>query len=171
MAELKGWRSFVGLQVEYSLMQRTPERDLIPMAAEMGLALTPWAPLAGGALTGKYLKGDGGRVAENSARRNERNTGIVKKVVEVANSLGLSASQVAVRWAMQKPFTSIPIVGARTVQQMAESLNASNIEIPQLLMNELDEISKIELGFPHDFLSSKEVRNVIFGGTYDNILR
>jgi len=171
MAELKGWRSFVGLQVEYSLLQRTPERDLIPMAAEMGLALTPWAPLAGGALTGKYLKGDTGRVAENSTRRNERNTGIVKKVVEVANTLGVSASQVAVRWAMQKPFTSIPIVGARTVQQMAESMEAANIEIPQLLMSELDEISKIELGFPHDFLSSKDVRNVIFGGTYDDIIR
>ncbi|MFC5271179.1 aldo/keto reductase [Adhaeribacter terreus] len=171
LAELKGWRSFVGLQVEYSLMQRTPERDLIPMAAEMGLALTPWAPLAGGALTGKYLKGDTGRVSETSARRNERNTEIAKKVVEVAGKLDVSASQVAVRWAMQKPFTSIPIVGARTVQQMSESLNAANIEIPELLMNELDEISKIELGFPHDFLSSKDVRNVIFGGTYDDIIR
>lgn len=171
MAELKGWHSFVGLQVEYSLLQRTPERDLIPMAAEMGLALTPWAPLAGGALTGKYLKGDTGRVAETSTRRNERNTGIVTKVVEVANTLGVSASQVAVRWAMQKPFTSIPIVGARTVQQMAESLNAVNIEIPGPLMNELDESSKIESGFPHDFLSSKDVRNVVFGGTYDDIIR
>lgn len=171
MAELKNWSSFIGLQVEYSLLQRTPERDLIPMAAEMGLALTPWAPLAGGALTGKYLKGDTGRVSETSTRRNERNTEIVKKVVEVANTLGVSASQVAVRWAMQKPFTSIPIVGARTVQQIAESLNAANIEIPGLLMQELDEVSKIELGFPHDFLSSKDVRNVIFGGTYDQIIR
>jgi aryl-alcohol dehydrogenase-like predicted oxidoreductase len=171
MAELKGWRSFVGLQVEYSLMQRTPERDLIPMAMEMGLALTPWAPLAGGALTGKYLNGDTGRVSETSARRNEKNTEIVKKVVETANILGVSASQVALRWAMQKQFTSIPIAGARKVEQMAESLNAVNIEIPELLMNELDEISKIELGFPHDFLSSKDVKNVIFGGMYNDIIK
>lgn len=171
MADLKGWSSFVGLQVEYSLMQRTPERDLIPMAMEMGLALTPWAPLAGGALTGKYLNGDTGRVSETSARRNERNTEIVKKVVEVANILGVSAAQVALRWAMQKQFTSIPIVGARKVQQMTESLNAATIEIPELLMNELDEISKIELGFPHDFLASKDVKNVIFGGTYNDIIK
>ena len=101
IAELRGWSAFVGLQAEYSLLQRTAERDLIPMAKEMGLALTPWAPLAGGALTGKYLKGETGRVTEQSARRNEKNTEIVQKVVDVAAKLNISPAALALKWTMQ----------------------------------------------------------------------
>jgi len=62
LAELMGWSRFIALQVEYSLLQRTPERELIPMAKHFGMTVTPWAPIAGGALTGKYLKGDKGRI-------------------------------------------------------------------------------------------------------------
>lgn len=68
MAELRGWNQFIGLQIEYSLIQRTVEAELFPMAKAYGMTITPWAPLAGGALTGKYLKGDKGRLAENSVR-------------------------------------------------------------------------------------------------------
>jgi aryl-alcohol dehydrogenase-like predicted oxidoreductase len=169
IAELKNWSSFVGLQVEYSLLQRTPERDLIPMAREMNLALTPWAPLAGGALTGKYLKGETGRVKENSSRRNENNTEIVKKVVDIAQQLNTTPTEVALKWTMQKPFTSIPIVGATRKEQMNESVKAVSTTLPENFIQELDEVSKIELGFPHDFLASKEVQNVIYGGTYESI--
>ncbi|GAB4143147.1 MAG: aldo/keto reductase [Bacteroidia bacterium] len=170
IAELRGWTTFSGLQVEYSLTQRTPERDLIPMAKELGLALTPWAPLAGGALSGKYLKGEGGRVSEKSARRNERNTLIAKKVVELAEKMQVLPAQVAIRWTMQKDFTSIPIVGSRTAAQIAESLKAADIIIPDEFVNELNEVSAIELGFPHEFLASKDVKNVLFGGTFDQIV-
>ena len=170
LAELRAWTSFVGLQVEYSLLERTPERELIPMAREMGLALTPWAPLAGGALTGKYLKGEGGRVAENSERRNDRNAGIAKKVVEVAQKMSVAPAQVALRWAMQKPFTSVPIVGARKADQIINSLGAAKIIIPDNLMEELDTISSIQLGFPHDFLARENVQNVLYGGTLGDIL-
>lgn len=171
IAELRGWSAFVGLQVEYSLLQRTPERDLIPMAKEMGLALTPWAPIAGGALTGKYLKGEDGRVKENSARRNDRSNLIASKVVEVAQKMGVTPAQVAIRWTMQKDFTSIPIVGSRKHEQISESLKAAEIIIPNDLMEELNEVSKIELGFPHDFLVSDGVKTVLYGGTYDDIKR
>lgn len=169
MAELRGWNSFIGLQVEYSLLQRTPERDLIPMAKEMGLALTPWAPMAGGALSGKYLKGEQGRVKDNSARRSETSNKIAEKVVEVATKMGVSPAQVAIRWVMQKDFTSIPIVGSRKHEQLAESLKAADIIIPNELMKELDEVSKIELGFPHDFLASDGVKTVLYGNTWDKM--
>jgi aryl-alcohol dehydrogenase-like predicted oxidoreductase len=169
MAELRGWNAFIGLQVEYSLLQRTPERDLIPMAKEMGLALTPWAPMAGGALSGKYLKGEQGRVKENSTRRNENSNRIAEKVVEVATKMGDTPAQVAIRWVMQKDFTSIPIVGCRNHQQLAESLKATEIIIPNELMKELDEISKVELGFPHDFLTSEAVKMGLYGGTLDKL--
>src|SRR6478609_5406176 len=82
MAQCLGWNKLVALQVEYSLIQRTPERELIPMAQHYGMSLTPWAPLAGGALTGKYLKGDKGRIPEQSKRLNERSVAITKVVME-----------------------------------------------------------------------------------------
>jgi len=169
IAELKGWTQFTGLQVEYSLLQRTPERDLIPMAKELGIAVTPWAPLAGGTLTGKYLKGETGRVSEKSARRNEKNTQIVETLIEVAKQLGVSPAQVAIRWTMQKEHTSIPIIGSNKSHQLKESLGCLEFLIPEEQMNVLNEASKIDLGFPHDFLQGEEVKKVLFGGTRDMI--
>lgn len=169
IAELRGWSAFVGLQAEYSLLQRTAERDLIPMAKEMGLALTPWAPLAGGALTGKYLKGETGRVTEQSARRNEKNTEIVQKVVDVAAKLNISPAALALKWTMQKDFVSVPVVGARKAAQLQDSIQALSLQIPEEVLGELDTVSKIDLGFPHEFLASKEVKQIVFGGTFDAI--
>jgi aryl-alcohol dehydrogenase-like predicted oxidoreductase len=88
LAELMGWSQFIALQVEYSLLQRTPERELLPMAKHFGMTLTPWAPLAGGALTGKYLRGEQGRIKPESNRLNDNSTRITKKVIEIADELG-----------------------------------------------------------------------------------
>src|SRR6201986_1262685 len=87
LAEVMGWSQFVALQVEYSLLARTPERELIPMAKHFGITVTPWAPLAGGALTGKYLRGEQGRIKEESVRRNDRSTEITKVVMAIADEL------------------------------------------------------------------------------------
>ncbi|HAS47338.1 MAG TPA: aldo/keto reductase [Microscillaceae bacterium] len=171
IAEFRGWSRFVGLQIEYSLIQRTPERDLMPMAKALDLAVTPWAPLAGGALTGKYLKNkdEEGRVKEGSARRNERSTKIAEAVVKVADELGVSPAQVAVRWTMQQDQTVIPIAGARKPSQIEDSLGCVDIVIPEAQMNMLNEVSAIELGFPHDFLRQDAVKHVVFGDTYGQI--
>jgi len=167
MAELKGWTQFVGLQIEYSLLQRTPERDLIPMAKAFDMTVTPWAPLAGGALTGKYLKNEEGRVAEDSTRRNERAVKITKEVVEVAEEVEATPAQVAIRWTIQQNFKSIPIVGARKLSQIQDSLGALSFQLPGDLMKDLNEVSIIEPGFPHDFLLSDTVKMVAYGGAYD----
>jgi aryl-alcohol dehydrogenase-like predicted oxidoreductase len=170
LAELRGWSPFVALQVEYSLLQRTPERDLLPMAAALGLTLTPWAPLAGGALTGKYLQGETGRVAENSARRSERATAIVGEVVAIAEELGCTAAQVALCWTMQRTQpASIPIIGARKVEQLLDSLGALDLSLSAEHLTRLHHVSQIELGFPHDFLRGEGVRDVLFGGLRDRI--
>src|SRR5579859_4586779 len=108
MAELMGWSQFVALQVEYSLLQRTPERELTPMAKHYGMTVTPWAPLAGGALTGKYLKDGQGRIKPESKRRNDNANEVTKAVVSVAEELGVSASNVALKWTMQQGFQCIP---------------------------------------------------------------
>ena len=84
-----GWSQFVALQVEYSLIARTPERELIPMAKHFGMTVTPWAPLGGGALTGKYLRGEQGRIKPESKRLDERSTAITKEVMAIADELGM----------------------------------------------------------------------------------
>ncbi len=167
LADWRGWSRFVALQVEYSLIQRTPERDLLPMAKAFDLAVTPWAPLAGGALSGKYLKGEKGRVPENSIRINERNAQIAQVVVSIAEDLGVSPAQVALNWLLQKNQTIIPIVGARTAQQMEDSLGCLSFKLSDEAITQLSEVSKIELGFPHDFLAGAQ--NIIFGETQRQI--
>ncbi len=171
LASFRGWSPFIALQVEYNLLQREAERDLIPMAKSLGLALTPWAPLAGGALTGKYLKGGEGRITESNNRRSEQALRMTEGVVELAKQLGISPATLAIRWTMQKDLVSIPLVGARTNEQMTNNLKVLDVEIPEEIMNKLDQLTEIDLGFPHSFLSKKEVKNVIFGGTYDQIER
>jgi aryl-alcohol dehydrogenase-like predicted oxidoreductase len=169
LAELMGWSRFVALQVEYSLIQRTPERELIPMAKHYGLTVTPWAPLAGGALTGKYLKGDKGRLPENSKRLNERSVALTKTVMQIADEMGCNASHVALKWTMMQGFSSIPIVGATKVSQLEDNLGTLSVELNSEQLRRLDEASKIELGFPGDFLNEEGVRLVTYGGFYDKI--
>lgn len=171
IAEFRGWAKFVALQVEYSLIQRTPERDLIPMAKAFGMTVTPWAPLAGGALTGKYLDGSKvGRIKEGTTRRNERNLKIAGIVLEEASKLGVSPAQLATRWTMQQSFSTIPIVGARKLEQIEDSLMATEIEIPSESMEKLNSASAVELGFPHDFLNSEGVNTVLFGGEKNRLI-
>ncbi len=170
MAEFKGWSKFVGLQIEYSLIQRTAERDLIPMARSFDMTVTPWAPLGGGVLTGKYLQGDSaGRIKEDSERRDNRSLKIAKAVVGVAQNLGVTPAQVAIRWTMDQDFKSVPIVGARKPDQIRDCIDAGNITIPGKQMAKLNKVSEIELGFPHDFLGQEGVENVMFGGEKGNL--
>lgn len=170
LAELRGWSQFVALQVEYSLLQRGAERDLLPMAKTLDMAVTPWGVIGGGALTGKYLRGETGRVPENSLRRSERSSDIAQEVVEVAQELGVTPTQVAINWVRQRVSNVMPIVGAKRVEQLQDSLKCLDFVIPDEIMTRLNEISKIELGFPHDFLSSEGVKQSAFAGMYDNII-
>ena len=169
LAELMGWSQFIALQVEYSLLQRTPERELIPMAKHFGMTVTPWAPIAGGALTGKYLKGDIGRIKEGSRRLNENSERITREVMSIASEMGVEPSQVALKWTMQQGFSSIPIVGATRLLQLKENLKTVNIELSHEQLKRLDGASAIELGFPGDFYKEDGVRMGNFGGFYDKI--
>ncbi len=169
IARWRGYLPIVALQVEYSLIQRTPERDLIPMAKHYGMTVTPWAPLGGGALTGKYLRNDPGRIKPDSKRLNDRAVSITKKVVEIAGELGVPASQVALAWTRQQGFDSIPIIGATKLSQFKENLKYPDLVIPDHHLNALNEISSIDLGFPGEFYKEAGVRENNFGGFYDQI--
>ena len=169
LAELMGWSQFVALQVEYSLLARTPERELIPMAKHFGITVTPWAPLGGGALTGKYLRGEAGRIKAESNRRNERSTSITKVVVDIANQLGVSPGNVALKWTMQQGFSSIPIVGATKVDQLKDNLRTTEVSLSAEQLKRLEEVSAIQLGFPGDFFKEDAVKVNTFGGFFDQV--
>ncbi|HTN37053.1 MAG TPA: aldo/keto reductase [Arachidicoccus sp.] len=170
-AELMGWSQFIALQVEYSLLQRTPERELLPMAEHFGLTLLPWAPLAGGALTGKYLRGEPGRIKPESKRLDDHSIQITKEVVAIAEALGVSPSSVALAWIRQQRVASIPIVGATKKEQLAENLKSLTVRLSSDEMDRLNKISKVELGFPGEFFEEAGVRKNNFGGFYDRIIR
>ena len=171
IADLRGWTRFNALQVEYSLIQRTVERDLLPMAAANEVAVTAWAALAGGALTGKYLQQneDPKRLNPESARLNARSQKITEEVVAVAKEIGCSPAQVALNWVRQKQQVVIPVIGARKVSQIEDSLGCLAYPLTPELSSRLDAVSAIELGFPHDFLQGPGVEQILFGGLKDQI--
>lgn len=158
LAELRGWTRFAALQLEYSLIQRTPERDLFPMAKALDLAITPWGVLGGGALSGKYLRGESGRVPESSIRRNEKSARVAEEAAAIAREIGATPSQVAIRWTMQRGQLVIPIVGARRAEQIEDSLGATTLTLTAGQLDRLDKLTAIEPGFPHDFLKSDAVK-------------
>jgi aryl-alcohol dehydrogenase-like predicted oxidoreductase len=169
LAELMGWSQFVALQVEYSLIQRTPERELIPMAKHYGMTVTPWAPLGGGVLSGKYLRGEQGRIKPESRRLDDRSIGITKAVIEIADELGVAPSHVALQWTMHQGFSCIPIVGATNVDQLKENLKTIDVKLSAEQLQKLDEASKIDLGFPGEFFREDAVKMNSFGGFYDRV--
>jgi aryl-alcohol dehydrogenase-like predicted oxidoreductase len=169
LAELMGWTQFIGLQVEYSLIQRTVERELMPMAEHFNMTVLPWAPLAGGALSGKYLKGEKGRIKENSVRLNERSTRIAQEVVAIADELNVQPSHIALKWLMQQTVSCIPIVGATKASQVKENLECTALTLSEEHRSRLNEVSAFELGFPAAFYEEEAVQKNLYGGFYDKI--
>jgi len=173
IAQLRGWSQFAGLQIEYSLIERTAERDLIPMANELGITVTAWSPLASGLLSGKYArhtKPVEGRVAQfQYTELSDRNFDIVDAVQAVAAELGRTPAQVALSWVRRKG--AIPIVGARTLVQLQDNLASLEVSLGADHLARLDAVSAISLGFPHDFLRTKFVNEMLHAGTFDRIRR
>ncbi len=153
LAELRGWTPFVGLQIRYSLVDRTVERELLPMARALDLAVTPWGIVGSGVLTGKYNSDPN---TDGRARRremlSERSLRIAAEVTAVADELGVTPSQVAIAWVRQGEGNIVPLVGARTVTQLEENLGCLHLNLSDEHKQRLDEVSAIAPGFPHDML-------------------
>jgi aryl-alcohol dehydrogenase-like predicted oxidoreductase len=176
LAQLRGWSPFVALQVEYSLAERTVERELTPMAKALGLGVTAWSPLAGGILSGKYhgnaLATDG-RLATANMRQfkpdEQRTARIVAAVKKVAEEVGRSMAQVALAWLRYRVTPVIPIIGAKKLTQLQDNLASLDLALSAHQLKTLDEASHIELGFPHDFYARDMVRTFVYAGTRDLI--
>ena len=169
IAELRGWVRPVAVQLPYSLADRSPERELLPMARDLQLAVTPWGLLEEGVLTGKY------RRESDEPRRNrsagQRVMALGDAVTGLAEEIGRSPAQVAINWVRQQPGTIIPIIGTRTETQLKDSLGCLDFELTPDQLSRLAEASPIDLGFPRSFLESGHVRELIFGETYELIDR
>jgi aryl-alcohol dehydrogenase-like predicted oxidoreductase len=175
LADLRGWMPFAGLQVPYSLVERAVERDLLPMARALQLTVTAWGPLGGGLLTGRYGSGRerpvGTRLETVAGQADrlltERNLAIVDAVNAIAAQRDATASQVAIAWvrAQQHRAAIVPILGARTREQLQNNLAALDLELSPDELDRLDAVSRIELGFPHDFGADR----LAYGDTWELI--
>ena len=178
IADLRSWSSFIGLQIMYNLIERSAERELLPMASALDIGVTVWSPLGGGVLSGKYNKQnteEQKRFNDNNPMSasfvNERNISIATEVQTIAKEITKTPSQVALNWIRQQQKDKaviIPIVGARTEVQVKDNLGCLDFELTREQLKRLDEKSKIQLGFPHDFMS-EAARIFLYGNTFSLI--
>jgi aryl-alcohol dehydrogenase-like predicted oxidoreductase len=177
LAQLRGWSPFVGLQLEYSLIERSVERELIPMTKALDLGLTAWSPLARGILTGKYHghgSSEKGRMNNDMMKafmpEQQRTDGVVAAVKAVSDQTGRGMAQVALAWLRYRPVPVIPIIGARKLSQLQDNLASFDLSLSMEQVQALDEASQIDLGFPYHLYEKESVRAIAYGGMRDKIL-
>ena len=159
LAREMGTARYDCLQPQYSLTCRYIEREHVPLCIEEGIGIIPWSPLGGGLLTGKIRRGqeppEGSRTAVDPARRerllSEKNLEIAEAVVETAQSIGRTPSQVALAWVATRPGVTAPIFGARTLEQLEDNLPAADLTLGDEALKRLEEASALPLVYPYDF--------------------
>ncbi|GAA0463406.1 aldo/keto reductase [Streptomyces sp. NPDC046215] len=169
LADLRGWTSFAGSQLRYSLLERTPERELLPQARAFDQAVLAWSPLAGGKLTGKYRVGGTGRLGDGDGGTGGQEEATLTAVLDIAREGGWSPAQVALAWLRGRPGNIVPIIGATREEQLADNLAAVGVELAPEAVARLDEVSAVPLGFPHDFLREAQIRENVYGDRWADI--
>ena len=152
-ARFRGWSAFVGLQIEYSLLERTVEQELVPMALELGLGITPWSPLKSGALSGKYTRENAGQVKADrgaflSGALDEKTYGIVDELGVIAKAHDTTVARVALSWVQTQPGVTSTIIGARRLTQLEDNVKALDVTLTAAELGRLDALTKPKLGFP-----------------------
>jgi aryl-alcohol dehydrogenase-like predicted oxidoreductase len=165
----RDWTPLSAIQIKYTLTERTPERELLPMARAFRLGVCIWGALDGGVLTGKYLDAGEGRLTTTGREITERQHEITREVVAVAEELDVSPAQVVLAWVRQQPGQQLPILGATKPEQLRDTLASLELALGDDHLGRLDEVSAVELGFPHDFLADETIERIMFGGTKDRI--
>jgi aryl-alcohol dehydrogenase-like predicted oxidoreductase len=171
LAQCGHFGPLIALQIEYSLVERSVEGELIPMAREMGLGVTPWSPLKSGLLSGKYTRDNAGQAQAGRGEfatqgLNERVYNIIDVLLRAAKELNSTPARVALAWVQSRPGVTSTIIGARTINQLEDNLGALDLQIPAELSTALLEVSRPVLSFPTDFLVN--VANFAYGGTTIN---
>jgi aryl-alcohol dehydrogenase-like predicted oxidoreductase len=172
LAEVRGWAPVAAIQIEYSLIERSADRDNLPMAEALGLGAALWSPLGGGLLTGKYRTGGTGRLqAWNRVVHTDDDpvkAAVVDAVLAAAEELGVPAARVAVAWLLERGRRSstgvVPIIGPRTVDQLDDYLAALDLDLGPHY-DRLDAVSRIDLGQPHT-QDGEQLSAVLGGGEF-----
>lgn len=156
-ALFRGWAPLIALQIEYSLLERTVEGELIPMAQEMGLGVTPWSPLKSGVLTGKYTRENHGKQKAGrgewvTSSLNDRAYDVIDTLIQVAKEVSSTPARVALAWLQARPGVSSTIIGARTLHQLEDNLSSLEVKLSPEQMVRLTKASEPKLDFPADFL-------------------
>jgi aryl-alcohol dehydrogenase-like predicted oxidoreductase len=159
LARFRGFSPLIALQIEYSLLERTVEGELVPMARELGLGITPWSPLKSGVLSGKYTranhgKHEAGRGAWALSILNDKTYTLIEELEKVAKELETTPSRVALSWVQNRPGVTSTIIGARTHAQLEDNLRAIDVQLKPAQIARLNELSTPKLNFPADFLAS-----------------
>jgi aryl-alcohol dehydrogenase-like predicted oxidoreductase len=177
LAELRGWTQFSALQIEYNLIDRAVERELVPMAKALNLGVLAWSPLAKGVLTGKYQsegKAVGARLSSEGMKEflpeEQRAAPIISAVKSVSAQVGRSMAQVALAWLRHQTVPVIAIIGARKASQLQDNLGSLDLELSAEQLKSLDRASQIELGFPQNAYERESTRAVRYGGMWDRLL-
>ena len=166
LADLRGWVPLVGIQVEFSLAQRTAEHELLPMAEGLGLGVMGYSPLAGGVLTGKYRQGETGRATLLGADVNSASTNAILDVLlAVAQEVAATPGQVATAWVKARGV--LPIIGARTRPQLDDQLRAATLTLSPGQLQRLETVSAVPLGYPHYLLAAQQ--NLLTGNRADRV--
>lgn len=164
LAAQRGWIPIAAQQIEYSLVERTPDRELLPMGAAHGLATVIWSPLGGGVLTGKYRRGETGRETGFGrlfhAENNAQITAILDALAAIARETGANEGRIAIAWLLTKGV--FPILGPKSRAQLADNLAALEVRLDAEQIQRLDAVSAVPLGFPHQLLAGN--RDRIAGG-------
>jgi aryl-alcohol dehydrogenase-like predicted oxidoreductase len=142
-ARFRGWSAFIGLQIEYSLLERSVEQELVPMARELGLGITPWSPLKGGILSGKFNRKNAGKVEDARGsfyghHLNERTWDLVEALERIAKDHETTVARVALAWVRQQPGVTSTIIGARRLSQLDDNLASLEVTLTPTELAELD---------------------------------
>ncbi|RYZ44058.1 MAG: aldo/keto reductase [Myxococcaceae bacterium] len=152
-ARFRGWSSFIGLQIEYSLLERSVEQELVPMALEHGLGITPWSPLKSGILSGKYTRANAGKVKADRGGfvepfLNEKTYAVVDALEAIAKAHESTAARVALSWVQSQPGVGSTIIGARRLAQLEDNVKAVDVKLTAEERGRLDALTKPTFGFP-----------------------
>lgn len=172
LQEKNGWARYISLQPLYNLLDRDLEWELVETAIGNGIGIIPWSPLRGGWLSGKFHRGmqaplAGSRIEKAEAQgwsenwsdyANERTWSVLDALDETSKQTGFSVAQIALRWLMNRPGVSAPILGVRTIDHLKDNLGALELALSPEQMERLTEVSTMKMPYPYDFIADAQKR-------------
>jgi aryl-alcohol dehydrogenase-like predicted oxidoreductase len=174
IAKFRGWAPLIAFQLEYSLLERTIEGDLIPMALEQGIGVTPWSPLKSGILSGKYTRANAGQVKPDrgefaTSALTEKAYAVIDELVKIAAEIDSTPARVAISWVQRRPGVASSIIGARTLKQLEDNLAALEVKLRFADEERLDALTAPKLNFPYDFIKNGAGRFSASGTTINGL--